>query len=81
MRQHEILERLTPIFRDVFGKPGLTLTPQMSARDIENWDSLNHVTLVMEVEREFGVRFALGELQDLKNVEALISLIEQKARP
>ena len=78
MQQRDVIERLTPIFRDVFGKPSLTITRETSARDIENWDSLNHVTLVMEVERAFGVRFALGELQDLKNVGALAALIERK---
>ncbi len=78
MPQLDLIERLTPIFRDVLGKPSLTITPATSARDIENWDSLNHVTLIMEVERAFGVRFALGELQDLKNVGALAALIERK---
>jgi len=74
----EISLRLTRIFRDIFEDPGLTITPQTSARDISNWDSLNHVTLIMEVERAFGVRFALGELQDLKNVGALMSLIRKR---
>jgi acyl carrier protein len=75
----EIASRLTPIFREVFEKPSLVVTPGTSARDIENWDSLNHVTLIMQVERAFGIRFALGELQDLKDVGALISLIRKKA--
>lgn len=78
MQPDEILKRLTPIFRDVLEKPALAVTPQTSASDVENWDSLNHVTLIMQVERTFGVKFALGELQDLKNVGALIELIRKK---
>jgi acyl carrier protein len=75
----EILTRLTPIFRSVFEDPSMTPTEAMSARDVLNWDSLNHVTLIMEVERAFGIKFALGELQDLKNVGALVALIRRKA--
>jgi acyl carrier protein len=78
MATDDILPRLNEICRQVFEKPGLAITPVTSARDIENWDSLNHVTLIMEVERKFGIKFALGELQDLKNVGSLLKLIEDK---
>ena len=74
----EILERLTPLFRKVFEDPGLTPTPSMRAEQVPLWDSLNHVSLVMEVERAFGIKFALGELQDLRNVGALVKLIQAK---
>ena len=78
METEQILARLTPIFREVFDKPQLVITPRTSAREIENWDSLNHVTLIMHIERDFGIQFALGELQDLKDVGALIALIRSK---
>jgi acyl carrier protein len=78
LQQHEILERLTAIGRDVFENPDLTLTRSTTARDVLAWDSLNHVRFVMEVERAFGVKFALGELQDLKNVGVLADLIAKK---
>lgn len=78
MDTDQILARLTPIFREIFGKPALVVTPKTSARDIENWDSLNHVTLVMAIEKDFGIKFALGELEELKDVGALVGLIRKK---
>lgn len=78
MQSDEILARLTRIGRDVFEKPDLVLDRRTTARDVLAWDSLNHVRFVMEVERDFGVKFALGELQDLKDVGVLADLIARK---
>ena len=74
----EILERLQPVFRDVLDNRALVITREASAKTVEGWDSLAHVTLVVAVEDEFGVRFALGELEDLKNVGDLTDLIAKK---
>ena len=79
MESSEVLDRLTPIFRQVFENPQLVPTEAMRAQDVMNWDSLNHVRLVLEVERAFGIKFALGELQGLKNVGSLVALIRDKA--
>ena len=46
---------------------------------VENWDSLNHINLISAIEKEFNVRFALGELTDLKDVGGIIDLIEEKS--
>ena len=73
-----ILERLQPIFQDVFDDSSLRVERSSSAHDVEGWDSLTHINLVSSVEKEFGVRFALGELEDLKNVGEMIDLMEQK---
>ena len=78
MRQDEVLEKLTAIGREVFDNPGLTMTRATTARNVLAWDSLNHVRFVMEVERAFKVKFALGELQDLKDVGVLTDLITKK---
>ena len=78
MQSDEIIRRLTDIGRDVFEEPDLVLARRTTARDILAWDSLNHVRFVMEVERAFGVKFALGELQDLKDVGVLVDLIARK---
>ncbi|HUQ26989.1 MAG TPA: acyl carrier protein [Usitatibacter sp.] len=78
MQSDEILARLTRIGRDVFETPDLVLDRRTTARDVLAWDSLNHVRFVMEVERDFGVKFALGELQDLKDVGVLADLIARK---
>lgn len=73
-----ILEKLTGIFRIVFEDPALVITPQTTAGDVTNWDSLAHVQLIMSVEKAFGLRFPLGELQAMKNVSDLIASIEKK---
>ena len=80
MQQDEILARLTAIAREVFEDPALAMTRSTTARDVLAWDSLNHVRFVMEVERAFGIKFALGELQDLKNVGVLADLVARKAK-
>ncbi len=73
-----LLELLQPIFRDVLDQPNLTLTPNSSGHNIEGWDSLTHINLVSAIEQEFKIKFALGELQDLKNVGDMIELIRMK---
>ena len=72
------LELLTPIFRQVFDDESIVLTRETTADDIEAWDSLSHINLVAAVEMSFKVRFALGELQSLKNVGHLVDLIDKK---
>lgn len=79
MTQTEILNRLQPIFHDVLDDDSLVITPESNANNTPNWDSLSHINLVMSVQSEFKVKFALGELQDLKNVGDLIALIQKKS--
>lgn len=74
-----ILERLQPIFQDVLDAPQLIIDRDDSAKSIEGWDSLVHISLIASVEGEFGVRFALGELEELKNIGDMIDLIEKKS--
>jgi acyl carrier protein len=72
--------RLTEIFRRLFSLPELVLTDDLTARDVPGWDSLNHVTLLIEVEREFGLRFTSHEIEALRSVGDLKTLIETKVR-
>jgi acyl carrier protein len=72
------LEKLNPIFRQVFEDEDINLKRETNADDIDAWDSLSHMNLVMAVEMEFKIRFALGELQTLKNVGNLSDLIDRK---
>ena len=74
----DILAELQSIFRDVLDQPELVLTRESNASTVEDWDSLAHVNLVTAVERHYKIKFALGELQDLKNVGDMIDLIEAK---
>ena len=71
-------EKLTEVFRDVFDDEDLTPTPEMTAEDVEEWDSLSHIRLMLSVEKAFGVRFSTVELGGLKKVGDLAALIEAK---
>lgn len=72
------LEMLEPVFREVFDDPGIALTRGTTADDIEDWDSLTHMNLVVAMELRFRIKFALGELQKLKNVGEMLDLINRK---
>jgi acyl carrier protein len=74
----DILAELTPIFREVFDDDSITISRQSTANDIDAWDSLSHMNMVMAVEVKFKIRFALGELQLLKNVGDLADMIRKK---
>lgn len=74
----DILDRLQPVFRDVLDNPSLVVTRASSGHNVPGWDSLAHITLVAETEREFGIRFALGELETLRNVGDMVDLIAKK---
>jgi acyl carrier protein len=70
--------KLTEIFRDVFDDDDIVLSPQLTASDIEGWDSLKHVRLVLSIERGFGVKFSASEVGHLKNVGDLANLVSKK---
>jgi acyl carrier protein len=78
MSRTTIIQELTPIFRDVLDLPDLNLESGSSASTVEGWDSLAHVNLVVAIEKRYGVKFALGELQGLKNVGEMADLIQKK---
>jgi acyl carrier protein len=75
MTINEIYERLTKIFRDLFDDDELTLRPDLSAADVQGWDSLKHVRLILMVEREFKHRYPASKIANLKNVGELVGLI------
>jgi acyl carrier protein len=74
----DTLAELQIIFRDLFQDDTLVLQRSTSAHDIEAWDSLMHVTLMMEVETRFGVRFTTPEVAYLQNVGDLVDLVAKK---
>jgi acyl carrier protein len=76
----DILWDLQPIFRDVLDQPDLIVNAESNASTVEGWDSLAHVNLVTAIEKLYRIRFALGELQELKNVGEMVNLIETKVR-
>lgn len=78
MTHDEILHTLTQIIREILELPDLLITTETSAADVDEWDSMTHIQLVMAIEKKYKVRFALGELQALKNVGDMIELIQKK---
>jgi acyl carrier protein len=75
---HDLLPEIQEIFRDVFDDPTLIITRTSNASTVEDWDSLAHLNLVSAIEKKYKIRFALGELQELKNVGDMIDLIQEK---
>ncbi len=78
MNSDVIKTRLTKVFRDIFDAPTLELREDMTADDIEDWDSLTHVDLVVEVEKEFKIKLSTSEVRKMKNVGDFIKLIGTK---
>lgn len=74
----DLLDKLLPIFKDVFDDNDLIINRESSSGKIEGWDSLAHINLVSSIEQEFNIKFALGELEGMKNVGDMIDLMEKK---
>jgi acyl carrier protein len=75
---YDLLPEIQEIFRDVFDEPNLVITRESNASTVEDWDSLAHINLVTAIEKKYKIKFALGELQELKNVGDMIDLMEVK---
>ena len=71
-------DRLTGVMVDVFDDDDLVAKPELSARDVDGWDSLAHVRFMLAVEREFGVKFTAGEISSFKTVGDLAAAIEAR---
>jgi acyl carrier protein len=78
MNSSEILQQLTGIFREIFDNDSIVLTPETTAEDIAEWDSFNHINIIVAVEVHFGIKFQTAETEELKNVGHLVGLIQQK---
>jgi acyl carrier protein len=72
------LEADQEVFRDVFDDDDLTIVPTTTAGDVEGWDSLMHVTLIVNIEKAFNIRFNSSEVASLKNVGELLDLLRNK---
>ena len=78
MNREELTARVTDIFRNNFDDDEIVLTDETTAADIEDWDSLEQINLLVEMEREFGIKFTVGEVEGLRNVGEMLDLIESK---
>ena len=79
MGETEILTKLTTICRIIFDDPALVITEETTAEDVAGWDSVNHVLLVVEIERAFAVKFRTAEIETLRNVGDLVRLVAAKS--
>lgn len=78
MNRQEIIEKLTPIFRNVLNLKDLTLTVDLNPDDVETWDSMANMTIVAEVQEAFNVKFSLKEMVRFSNVGSLVEILESK---
>jgi len=78
MEEKVVLEKLEKIFREVFSDDKLVIKREMSANDVEGWNSLNHMILVSEVEKSFSIKFKLKDLNKMHNVGNMIDIIISK---
>ena len=75
-----IYARLNKVFRDVFDDDSITVNPKTTANDIEDWDSLEHITLISAVEKEFKMKFKMGEISSMKNVGEMSGIVAARGK-
>ena len=80
LSDNDIIKRLTAVFQDVFDDDTLVITAETTADDIEDWDSIEHITLIGAVEDEFGMRFKMGEVSGMNDVGEMIDIIRSRGK-
>lgn len=80
MEKNEILAKVQTIFRDVLDNEEIVLTDETTANDIEEWDSLSHIQLIVAIEKAFGVKFTSLEIMKWKNVGEMLDSIVAKQK-
>jgi acyl carrier protein len=79
MQREEIYAQLNDLFRELFSDDNIVLRPDMTAEDIDGWDSFNHLSIIVAVETRFGIKMKTSEIDKLMNVGDLVAAIESKA--
>ena len=79
MDRQEVFKRINEIFQDIFDDDELVVTDETCADDIEDWDSLRHITLVSAVERAFGIKFSMKEVLEMKNIGEMADILVERA--
>lgn len=77
-KEEQTLDTLTGIFRDVLDDDELVLKRELTAKDVDGWDSLTHIRLLVTIERKFNIKFTLPEVRELKNIGELTDLIQAR---
>ena len=78
MELEDIFEGLNEVFRDVFDDEDITVNASTTSEDIEDWDSLEHINLIVAVEKKFGMKFSMGEVTTMKNVGEMAEIIRSR---
>ena len=78
MERSELVSNLTAVFRKVFNNDSLILTDELTANDVDNWDSLSHMLLITEIENTFSIKFKLKDLNKMRKVGDMIDIIMSK---
>ncbi|MGC4100550.1 acyl carrier protein [Ferruginibacter sp.] len=78
MEMNEILKQVNEIFIDVLDEEGIVLTESTTAADVEDWDSLSHIQLVVAIEKHFKTKFTVAEIQSWENVGQMCSAIQKR---
>ena len=79
MNKEKIYEELTKIFADVFDDESIVVAPDMTADDVDDWDSLSHITLIAEIEEAFDIKFSMKEVIGMKNISEMVEIIERES--
>ena len=80
MEMKDIYVRLNKVFQRVFDDDSIRITPDTTADDIEDWDSLEHITLISSVERAFKMKFKMKEISAMKNVGEMAAIIQERTK-
>ncbi len=77
--REQVYERLTKVFREMFDDETITLNDNTTAKDVDGWDSLNYMSLIMEIENEFEMKFSIKDILSMQNVGEMVDIILEQA--
>lgn len=78
MDRNEMLQKVNEVFGDVFDDDTLKIEEKTTAADVEDWDSLTHITLIKEIEAEFGIKFGMKDILGMQNVGEMLDILQEK---
>ncbi len=79
MERKEVFERLTEVFREVFDDETIELNENTTSKDIEDWDSFEHINLIVAVEKEFDIKVPMGKVTTMKDVGEMVDIILEES--
>lgn len=78
MTKEEVYVQLNEVFQDVFDDDEIVVNAETTSDDIEDWDSLEHINLVVAIEKKFNIKFSMGEVNTMKNVGEMVGFILER---